>query len=61
MRERELAFQPYSRMVGKSWPQRARQLSILAVTLGEPSHFSEHQCYQLFDMNNELDKLLRMK
>lgn len=55
-----MALKPDSSTGGKGWPQKARQLGILAVTLGEPSHFSE-QCHQLFDTSNELDKVVRMK
>lgn len=28
---------------------------------GQPLHFSEHQCRGLFDVSNELDRLVRMR
>lgn len=56
-----MALKPDSSTGGEGWPQKARQMGILAVTLGPPSHCSEHRNHQLFDMSNELDKVVRRK
>lgn len=46
---------------GESQPETSRRRSILAVTLGKPLHFSEHQYHGLFDVSNELDRFVRMR